>query len=370
MGHDPLPDVEYSQIFARLPEGLLITEAMNTIRWANDEMAEITGWTAKELQGMRLDQLIAREELTAIAKARGVDPWALRRYHCLVRTKSGERREVSVSVGQTGEPGAPATTVFLLRDIRRQREMERRLLEQLGEKQEMAAFGHVASLVAHDLRNLSNTLSLTIRNFRGHLDDPAFRQDAVRALEDVAGKMKYLIEKLSGVPPRITLHRQPTALGELVDSALDLLARAGRRAEVEATEVRGLEVVLHVEVDIAEMQRVFFNLLLNAYEAIETRGHVSVIAQRGPKKGQICMVIEDTGPGIPQDYLERSLFRPFRTTKARGLGLGLYHAKVIVEAHGGSIQVTNRGDKEGTRVTITLPEPQAGVQVLPGPERG
>lgn len=365
-----MPDVEYFGIFARLPEGLLITEGMHTIRWANDEVAEITGWTAEELQGMRLDQVIAREELTAIARARGVDQWALRRYHCLVRTKSGERREVSVSVGQTGEPGAQATTIFLLRDIRRQREMERRLLEQLGEKQEMAAFGHVASLVAHDLRNLSNTLSLTMRNFRGHLDDPAFRQDAVRALEDVAGKMKYLIEKLSGVPPRITLHRQPTALGELVDSALDLLVRAGRRAEVEATEVRGLEGVLHVEVDIAEMQRVFFNLLLNAYEAIETRGHVSVIGQRGPGKGQICLVIEDTGPGIPQDYLERSLFRPFRTTKARGLGLGLYHAKVIVEAHGGSIQVTNRGDGEGTRVTITLPEPQGGVQVLPGPARG
>ena len=118
------------------------------------------------------------------------------------------------------------------------------------------------------------------------------------------------------------------------------------------------------------MQRVLFNLLLNAYEAIETRGHVSVIGQRGPGKGQICLVIEDTGPGIPQDYLERSLFRPFRTTKARGLGLGLYHAKVIVEAHGGSIQVTNRGDGEGTRVTITLPEPQGGVQVLPGPARG
>lgn len=369
MGGKPLPDVEYSGIFARLPEGLLIAEGMNSIRWANDEVAEITGWTAEELQGMRLDQLISRDELAAIARARGVDPWALRRYHCLVRTKSGERREVSVSVGQAGEPGAQATTVFLLRDIRRQREMERRLVEQLGEKQEMAAFGHVASLVAHDLRNLSNTLSLTIRNFRGHLNDPAFRQDAVRALEDVAGKMKYLIEKLSGVPPRITLHRQPTALGELVHAALDLLARAGRGAEVEATEVRGLEPVLHVEVDIAEMQRVLFNLLLNAYEAIEARGDVSVIGQRDPAERQIRLVIEDTGPGIPQDYLERSLFRPFRTTKPRGLGLGLYHAKVIVEAHGGSIQVTNRGDGEGTRVTIALPESQGGVQVLPGSPR-
>jgi PAS domain S-box-containing protein len=364
-----LPDVDYSEIFAQLPEGLLITEGMSTIRWANDEMAEITGWTAEELQGMRLDQLIAREELGAIARARGVDPWALRRYHCLVRTKSGERREVSVSVGQAGEPGAQTPTIFLLRDIRRQREMERRLVEQLGEKQEMAAFGHVASLVAHDLRNLSNTLSLTIRNFRGHLDDPGFRQDAVRALEDVAGKMKYLIEKLSGVPPRITLHRQATTLGELVHSALDLLARAGRQREVSETEVRGLEPALYVELDAAEMQRVLFNLLLNAYEAIETRGQVSVIGQRDPGTGQIRLVIEDTGPGIPQDYLERSLFRPFRTTKPRGLGLGLYHAKVIIEAHGGSIQVTNRGDGEGTRVTITLPELQRGIRVPPGPAR-
>ena len=365
MGDNRLPDVEYFGILDRLPEGLLITEGMNTIRWANDEVAEITGWTAKELQGMRLDQLISRDELMAVAKARGVDPWALRRYHCLVRTKGGGRREVSVSVGQVRDPGAQAT-IFLLRDVRRQREMERRLLEQLGGKQEMAAFGHVASLVAHDLRHLSNTLSLTVRNFRGHLDDPAFRQDAVRALEDVAGKMKYLIEKLSGVPPRISLHRQPTTLGGLVHSALDLLAKAGRQAEVAATEVRGLERVLRCEVDIVEMQRVLFNLLLNAYEAIETQGRVWVIGQHDPSKGQISLVIEDTGPGIPQDYLETSLFRPFRSTKPRGLGLGLYHAKTMIEAHGGSIEVTNRGEGEGTRVAITLPEPQGGVQVLPG----
>jgi PAS domain S-box-containing protein len=369
MGGGPLPDVEYSGIFSRLPEGLLITEGMHSIRWVNDEVAKITGWTAEELQGMRLDQVISREELTAIARARGVDPWALRRYHCLVRTRSGERREVSVSVGQAGEPGARATMVFLLRDIRRQREMERRLVEQLGEKQEMAAFGHVASMVAHDLRSLSNTLSLTMRNFRGHLDDPGFRQDAVRALEDVAGKMKYLIEKLSGVPPRITLHRQPTPLGELVHSALDLLAKAGRGAEVEATEIRGLAPDLYVEVDMAEMQRVLFNLLVNAYEATEMQGYVSVIGQRGPGTGQIRLVIEDTGPGIPHEYLERSLFRPFRTTKPRGLGLGLYHAKVIIEAHGGSIQVTNRGDGEGTRVTMTLPESLGPVGFPSGPPR-
>lgn len=70
-------------------------------------------------------------------------------------------------------------------------------------------------------------------------------------------------------------------------------------------------------------------------------------------------------PGIPQYYLERFLFRPFQSTKPRGLTLGLYHAKAIVEGSGGTIEVANRGEGQGARVAITLPGVQEGAQVPP-----
>jgi PAS domain S-box-containing protein len=341
----------------QLPDGVLVTDTTGAILWANRGAVEITGWPIAELRGMRLDQMMSPDELTAIARARGVveGPWGLRRYHCLLRTKSGERQEVSVSMGRIEESGVPAAIV-LLRDLRRQRELERRLSEQVAEKQEVEDFGRAACLVVHDLRNLNNIMSLTVRTFRQYLDDPSFREEVMRTLEAVARDMKYLTEKLSGPPTRISLHRQAILLGEVVLSALDLLEKSGRKAEVAATDLRGLEGILPCEVDIAEMQWVLFNVLLNAFEAVEGRGQVSIIGHHDAAKGQVRLVIEDTGPGIPQHYLEGSLFRPFRSTKPRGLGLGLYQAKAVIEAHGGTIEVKNREGRQGTSVTITLPE--------------
>ena len=106
---------------------------------------------------------------------------------------------------------------------------------------------------------------------------------------------------------------------------------------------------------LAEKQRVFFNLLLNAYEAVEKGGRVTVACQSLLERKQVCLSIEDTGPGIAPSYLETSLFRPFRSTKPGGMGLGLFHAKTIIEEHGGSLDVANRTGGRGAVVTVVLP---------------
>jgi signal transduction histidine kinase len=116
-------------------------------------------------------------------------------------------------------------------------------------------------------------------------------------------------------------------------------------------------------VDIDEMQRAILNLLLNAYEAVKGGGQVRITAYGDRPRQQVRLVIEDTGPGIPASYLEQQLFRPFQSTKAEGFGLGLYHAKTVIEAHRGSIEVRNREDRQGARVTVTLPGVDGGANV-------
>lgn len=351
-----------NRIVDQLPDGLVVTDSADIIRRANLKAREITGWEVGELLGMPFDWLISREELAGIAQAREAgDPGHLDHYHCLLRTKSGERLEISVAVSRVAEPGSLAT-IFLMRDISRQREVERRLMAQLTEKQEVEAFGRVASLVMHDLRNWNNILSMTVRNLQRHIADPAFCKEALWTLEAVTLQMKTLMnrETLIASPARPNLRRQATTLGSLVQGALNLLTRAGWQAEVAATALVGLEKALPCQAAAPEMQQVLFNLLLNAYEALEEGQRVSVTCLDDPIGKRVILVIEDSGPGIPQPYLERSLFRPFRSTKPGGLGLGLYHAKSIIEAHGGTIEITNR--KKGTGVTVTI--------ALPGTEGG
>lgn len=338
-----------------LPEGVLLTDGAEVVRYANPAAAEMTGWTLNELAGMPLQQLLSIEELTNIAAVRGAPNLReLKRYHCLLRTKSGERREVSVSVGRPRRADA-SSAIYLIRNVRRQREIERRLIAQLAEKHELEAFGRQASGVLHDLRHLNNLLSLTVKNFVRNGGDPVFRGEALGTLEDVAGQTSELLKKLSGVPATNGLTRQVTTLGDLVRRALDLLASAGRQHHVSATALHGLDRALLCEVDAAEMLRVVFNLLLNAYDAVKDEGNVAIRGEFDPEHSQVRLVIVDSGPGLPQAYLDNDLFRPFRTTKSGGLGLGLYQAKCIIEAHGGSLQVGNRGDCRGAMVTIALP---------------
>lgn len=351
---------QFQRMQEQLPEALLITDAAETIRWANSAAAAITGWTTSELDGMSLADLISPEEVAEIARARGVgDPRALERYHCLLRTRSGEQREVSVAVGRA----ASAPPIYLVREIGRQRQIERRLLVQLSESQELETFGRVASLVAHDLRKFNNILSLLVSNFRRHHDDPAFRDEAIRTLQTVADQMSSLTETLSRSRTPAGSSRQRTTLGTLVEAVLDWLG-SEQRGAVTSTVLNGLDRPLPCDVNVTDMQRVILNVLLNAYEAVPVGGQVHITGSLGPEEHQVQLTIEDTGPGIPRDYLDNFLFRPFRSSKPGGFGLGLYEAKLIVDAHGGTIEVANRPGETGTRVAIILPRANDEAQHL------
>jgi PAS domain S-box-containing protein len=192
--------LEASAALLRLPDGVLLTDERQRICWSNPAVARLTGWTLRELQGMPLGLLINREQLDAIASARGIAPGQLQRYHCLLQEKSGEQREVSVSVGRA-DTAPEATTIYVLRDLRRQRELERRLLAQLDENQALKAFGRQASGVVHDLRHLNNLFGVTVKNLRRHRDDQAFVDEALRLLDSVGDRMRQLLAALSAEPP-------------------------------------------------------------------------------------------------------------------------------------------------------------------------
>ena len=348
----PLASFEASATLMRLPDGVLLTDERQHICWSNAAVARMTGWTLNELSGMPLGLLITDEQVDAIARARGIALGQLRRYHCLLREKSGAQREVSVSVGRADTGKVPAT-IYVLRDLRRQRELEQRLIAQLDENQALKAFGRQASGVVHDVRHLTNLFGVTVKNLRRHRDDPAFVDGALRMLDSVGDQMRNLLSALSAEPPHSGLRRQLTDIRGLVRHALDLLGNVGREAPTDVVIV-GFDQPVLSEVDPDEMLRVIFNVLLNAFDAVKTNGRVTV---RGGTDGpaSVRLLVEDDGPGLAPAYLKHDLFRPFRSTKPDGLGLGLYQAKCIVESHGGTLTVANRDDGTGARVTIELP---------------
>ncbi|MGA7876270.1 MAG: ATP-binding protein, partial [Desulfoferrobacter sp.] len=93
-------------------------------------------------------------------------------------------------------------------------------------------------------------------------------------------------------------------------------------------------------------------LILNAKEAVGPQGTVKIETYHNEKT--IIVSVRDNGCGISQDFLEKSLFQPFKTTKKKGLGIGLFQSKMIIEAHKGRIEVESK-EGVGTTFRVVLP---------------
>jgi len=214
----------------------------------------------------------------------------------------------------------------------------------------MEALHRVSAFCLHDLKNLAARLSLVVQNADVHGHDPVFQQSAMRTVAQTAKSMTALVGKLSLESDDLTDHDVP--VGELTDvqSIIDDTVKSVNGG-VSVSVRNEVAAVLPVRIHADQLQQVLLNLILNAAQACGSQGEIRIITKA--EEGAAVIVVSDTGSGIPPSVL-RTLFRPFRTTKKGGLGVGLYECKRIVEAHQGTIRVESESGR-GTAVRITLP---------------
>ena len=222
-----------------------------------------------------------------------------------------------------------------------------RLSADLQKAKEMEAFQRMSAFFVHDLKNVASTLSLTIQNLPVHFDNPDFRNDAVRAISESLTKINGMCSRLSSLGQKLELQRTASDLNELVKNALLSLNGC-----LKAIPVQNLQPIPRVFLDPEQVQKVLLNLVLNANEAIKDAGEMKVATRQ--QDGFVVFSVTDTGSGMSPEFVERSLFRPFQTTKKKGMGIGLYQSKMIVEAHGGKIDVESE-EGRGSTFRIMLP---------------
>ena len=216
-----------------------------------------------------------------------------------------------------------------------------RLGDELAEARDMEGFGKVATFLLHDLKNQVYPLSLLVDNAREFINEPEFQQDMIESLTNIVDRMNALIAQLVNIPKRETLNLDWVDLMELAKETVELVPEA---------EIKYEGTSLKAYVDKEQLQKVLQNLFLNAIEAGESK---EVIVRIENDEGPVIKVI-DFGDGIDEQILREGLFVPFKTTKERGMGIGLYQSKQIVEAHGGELLVRSR-DKGGAVFSIVLP---------------
>lgn len=222
-----------------------------------------------------------------------------------------------------------------------------RLTAELMQAKEVEAFQTMSTFFVHDLKNATSTLSLTLQNLPLHFDDPAFRKDALRGIENTLERINRHINRLSILRNKLELKPVESDLNQLV---IDTLKSLNEMPGVEL--VKDFHPIPKVVVDREQLQSVVTNLLLNARDAIGSDGRILI--ETAQRNGRAVLSVSDDGCGMSSDFLRDSLFRPFQTTKKMGLGIGMFQSKMIVEAHRGSIQVESEPGK-GTKFGVYLP---------------
>jgi putative PEP-CTERM system histidine kinase len=222
-----------------------------------------------------------------------------------------------------------------------------RLSQRLLKAKEMEAFQTLAAFFVHDLKNLAAKLSLLLQNVPIHYENPVFRQDMLRVISGSVAKMTAMCSRVSLLTNKLDLHPILTDLTELVRHTLNDVQDL-----VKVPLFQELRPVPKLFVDPEHLQKVVINLLLNANEAVNDQGEIHITTDT--MDGWVMLAMRDNGCGIPKAFMERSLFHPFQTTKSQGLGIGLFHSKMIVEAHHGRIEVESEEGK-GSTFKVFLP---------------
>jgi putative PEP-CTERM system histidine kinase len=221
------------------------------------------------------------------------------------------------------------------------------LSSRLVQVKEMEAFQTIAAFFVHDLKNTSSSLSLTLQNLPKHFDNPEFRKDALKAISKSVSHIQDLIARLTLFRQRIELHPRPIDLNELLKSTL---SSAGDHIKVK-TDFPSPATVL---ADEDQLQKVFINLLINAREAVAVNKQGEITLSTLKQNGWAIATVTDNGCGMTPDFVSHSLFKPFKTTKKGGMGIGMFQSKTIVEAHKGKIEVDSQQGR-GTTFRVFLP---------------
>jgi len=222
-----------------------------------------------------------------------------------------------------------------------------RLRAELEEKRQLALIGQMTAVLAHEIRNALGSIKGYAQWVDEKLEPPDPKKAGLAAVLRGTERIESLVQELLLFSRDETFKIEPLdpvpLLHEAVQSAV---SSWGGKVEFEK------EKGILVKADKEKLRRVFLNGVQNAIQAMGEEGTLRVSVGRDGR--WVRVVMEDNGPGIPEEEIPR-LFTPFHTTKTDGTGLGLAYSKKVVEGMGGIISLRNREHERGAVLSIQLP---------------
>jgi signal transduction histidine kinase len=290
------------------------------------------------LVALALLLLIARQE------ARGIE-----------RVSRGASAIASGNLDQRIKVSASGETQGLAESFNAMSDRLRELIAREAESRQFESFLRISAMISHDLKNAIAGLSMLVANMERQFHREEFRADAIESLREATEKLKRTVARLSEPAKTLSgeyrLNARPADLIPVIRRVLAANAEPSRPLyDIEVSLPDNLLATVEPE----RIENVVENLVINALEAMGAKGGTLTVKAGALDGDYVFINVADTGTGMSEEFIKTRLFRPFSTTKNKGIGLGLFTCREIVEAHGGRLEVESKTGV-GTLFRVVLP---------------
>ncbi|MFQ5676536.1 MAG: nitrogen regulation protein NR(II) [bacterium] len=254
----------------------------------------------------------------------------------------------------------------------------KRFEEQLIRTEKLSATGEMAAIIAHEMRNSLSSVNLILQVMTDSVERASEDAKSLEVAIGSVNRMEAIVRQLLEFARPSETKFQSASINDLLEQSLAFCKYQFHRKEIQLEKKLAADLPLF-NIDVEMMREVLINLLLNASDAVDTRGHISIetcllelpdtlkdnhehrtiLLTKG--QGTLRIQVRDDGEGIDEETLKR-IFDPFFTTKTQGTGLGLTMARRAIAEHGGVLRVQSKKG-QGSTFTIFLPrtDKKAGV---------
>ncbi|MFW6114950.1 MAG: ATP-binding protein [Thermodesulfobacteriota bacterium] len=341
-------------VVEHMPMGLLTLDPEGNITSFNETAESVLQHSSTEAVGNKAGQIIPPQLMALLDERKSKRDIIERDIDCVLAGGKIVPLEVSLS-SLFGDNGELLGDVLLFRDLTEVQELKK----EIERNRRLASIGRLAAGIAHEIRNPLSSIKGFATYFKERYRDVPEDQKTAEIMVQEVERLNRVIGQLLEFARPMKLNSKQAPIDEVISYSIEMIRKqAQAKGVVIHTNLFSKDQTISIDVD--RISQVFFNLYLNAIEAMDQGGRLGIDSFLDKESGTARIVVSDTGKGITTEDLEH-IFDPYFTTKQSGTGLGLAIVHRIIEAHRGEVKVESEPGR-GTTVTVILPQQAVELQ--------
>jgi len=343
-------DLLFRSIVESVYTGVMTVDLNNIIKTFNNAAEEITGFSREKVQGLNVGDVLP--EFIPLLNKETIDEQIKTRIEIVTKGKKGDRINLGLSVSPLkGKSENQIGNILIFQDITQIKQMEKAL----EKSRNMALIGEMAAGWAHEVRNPLAAITGSIELLKQGVELEGTNKRLMEIVLRSKDQLEHFVRDFLLLARSVPVSREHVDLNKIIEESLEnikLNKEFSGKVKIKKIFSKNAGAFANKE----QIRQIINNLLLNAVQAMEEGGVLSVetkLTELNDGKKYAQIKISDTGCGIKEDDLNR-IFEPFFTNKEKGTGLGLAIVNHIVEGYNGKIEIESAADK-GTICRVWLP---------------